>query len=73
VLTEQPGLLMVTQVPADAVNPLGVTRDAWRDVADGNGARLVEVELVCTDRAAHGRPHRLDNRIVKPGGQYCRR
>ena len=41
-------------VVAECVNPLGVTRDAWRDVADGHGARLVEVELVCTDRAAHG-------------------
>ena len=38
---------------AECVNPLGVTRDAWRDIAAGHGARLVEVELVCTDRAAH--------------------
>jgi hypothetical protein len=30
-----------------------VTRDAWRDIAAGHGARLVEVELVCTDQAAH--------------------
>ena len=30
-----------------------MTRDAWRDVAAGHGARLVEVELVCTDRAQH--------------------
>ena len=40
-------------VVAECVNPLGVTRDAWRDVAAGHGARLVEVELVCTDRAQH--------------------
>jgi predicted kinase/transcriptional regulator with XRE-family HTH domain len=40
-------------VVAECVNPLGVTRDAWRDVAAGHGARLVEVELVCTDQAAH--------------------
>jgi predicted kinase/transcriptional regulator with XRE-family HTH domain len=40
-------------VVAECVNPLGVTRDAWRDVAAGHGARLVEVELVCTDRARH--------------------
>jgi predicted kinase/transcriptional regulator with XRE-family HTH domain len=40
-------------VIAECVNPLGVTRDAWRDVAAGHGARLVEVELVCTDQAAH--------------------
>jgi len=40
-------------VVAECVNPLSVTRDAWRDIAAGHGARLVEVELVCTDRAAH--------------------
>ena len=40
-------------VVAECVNPLGVTRDAWRGVAAGHGARLVEVELVCTDRVAH--------------------
>jgi predicted kinase/transcriptional regulator with XRE-family HTH domain len=40
-------------VVAECVNPLGLTRDAWRDIAAGQGARLVEVELVCTDRAAH--------------------
>ena len=40
-------------VVAECVNPLGVTRDAWRDVAAGQGARLVEVELVCTDQGAH--------------------
>ena len=40
-------------VVAECVDPLGVTRDAWRDIAAGHGARLVEVELVCTDQAAH--------------------
>ena len=40
-------------VVAECVNPLGVTRDAWRDVAADHGARLVEVELICTDQTAH--------------------
>jgi predicted kinase len=40
-------------VVAESVNPLAVTRDAWRDVADGQGARLLEAELICTDQAAH--------------------
>jgi predicted kinase len=40
-------------VVAECVNPLGVTRDAWRDIAAGHGARLVEVELVCADQDAH--------------------
>ena len=40
-------------VVAECVNPLTVTRDAWRRVAAGHGARLVEVELICTNLAAH--------------------
>jgi predicted kinase len=40
-------------VVAECVNPLGVTRDAWRDIAAGSGARLLEVELICSDLAAH--------------------
>ena len=40
-------------VVAECVNPLGVTRDAWRAVAADHGARLLEVELICTDQAAH--------------------
>jgi predicted kinase len=42
-------------VVAESVNPLAVTRDAWRGVAAGNGARLLEVELVCTDQAVHAK------------------
>lgn len=40
-------------VVAESVNPLTVTRDAWRGVAADNGARVLEVELICTDQAAH--------------------
>jgi predicted kinase len=40
-------------VVAECVNPLGVTRDAWRAVAADHGARLLEVELICTDQAVH--------------------
>jgi predicted kinase len=40
-------------VVAESVNPLGVTRDAWRGVASDASAGLLEVELVCTDLAAH--------------------
>lgn len=34
-------------VVADAVNPLPITREAWRDQAALAGARLLEVELSC--------------------------
>lgn len=40
-------------VLAECVNPIAVTRDAWRGVAATHGARLLEVELSCGDAAAH--------------------
>ncbi len=42
-------------VLADCVNPLSATRDAWVAVAAKAGARLVEVELLCTDVREHRR------------------
>jgi predicted kinase len=42
-------------VIADSVNPLAVTRAAWRDVARRTGVDLLEVEVVCSDRAEHER------------------
>lgn len=53
-------------VVADSVNPLGVTRDAWRAVADGAGAPLVDVEVVCSDAAEHRR--RVETRTVDIAG-----
>jgi predicted kinase len=40
-------------VIAESVNPLSVTRDAWRDTAVGAGVPVVEVEVVCSDPAEH--------------------
>ncbi len=40
-------------VLADCVNPLALTRNAWRDVAFEAGAELLEVEFVCSDARAH--------------------
>lgn len=42
-------------VIADSVNPIPLTRDAWRAVAARAGAALVEVEVVCSDAAEHRR------------------
>ncbi|GGS62387.1 AAA family ATPase [Streptomyces cinerochromogenes] len=42
-------------VIAESVNPLSVTRDAWRDTAVAAGVRVVEVEVVCSDTAEHRR------------------
>ncbi|WP_247309654.1 AAA family ATPase [Ralstonia pseudosolanacearum] len=40
-------------VVADSVNSLHVTRTAWRNVALEAGARLFEIELICSDTATH--------------------
>jgi predicted kinase len=40
-------------VIADCVNPLPVTRDMWRDVAQRAGVALLEVEVLCSDRKLH--------------------
>jgi predicted kinase len=42
-------------VIADSVNPLPVTREAWRAVAGRAGAPVIEVEVVCTDASEHRR------------------
>jgi predicted kinase len=42
-------------VIADSVNPLPVTRDAWRAVAGRAGVAVVEIEVVCTDVVEHRR------------------
>ncbi|EOD63002.1 AAA family ATPase [Amycolatopsis vancoresmycina] len=42
-------------VIAECVNPLSVTRDAWRATGLGAGARVLEVEIVCSDPAEHRR------------------
>ena len=42
-------------VIADAVNPVPLTRGAWRAVAEAARAAFVEIELVCSDPAEHRR------------------
>ncbi len=49
-------------VVADSVNPIPLTRDAWRAVAARAGAALVEVEVVCSDAAEHRR--RVEGRVT---------
>jgi predicted kinase len=40
-------------VVADCVNPLAITRQAWRQVAAAASAPIVEIEVVCSDAAEH--------------------
>ena len=49
-------------VVADSVNPIAVTRDAWRDVATRAGAPCLEIEVICSDPAEHRR--RVETRAV---------
>ncbi|MGW6483848.1 AAA family ATPase [Streptomyces sp. NPDC055059] len=49
-------------VIAESVNPLTVTRDAWRDAAVRAGVPATEVELVCSEPAEHR--HRVTSRVV---------
>lgn len=49
-------------VIADSVNPLVITRDAWRDVAKRAGAMALEVEIICSDPKEHRR--RVEERTI---------
>jgi predicted kinase len=42
-------------VVADSVNPLPITRDAWRNVAKRAAVRAVEVEVLCSIRRVEAR------------------
>jgi predicted kinase len=49
-------------VVADSVNPLVVTRRAWRDVAAQAAIGFVEIEVVCSDGQEHRR--RVESRAT---------
>ncbi|WP_406631584.1 AAA family ATPase [Amycolatopsis sp. WGS_07] len=49
-------------VVAECVNPLKITRDAWKNVGDRHGGWTLEVELVCSLPAEHRA--RVENRTV---------
>ena len=40
-------------VVADSVNPLQITRQAWRNVASRAGVPSIDVEIICSDKAEH--------------------
>ena len=42
-------------VVADSVNPIAATRETWRQVAARTGSALLEVEILCSDKAEHRR------------------
>ena len=60
-------------VIADSVNPLPITREAWRAVAIRAQVKLVEVEVVCSDEQEHRRrvEGRLDRRPAESGPTWA--
>lgn len=54
-------------VIADCVNPWMLTRDAWRDAGLRAGARLLEIETVCSDPVEHR--CRVESRTSDIAGQ----
>ena len=59
-------LKMGATVVADSVNPLTLTRDAYRDVARSTGRDFLEIEVVCSDRDEHRR--RVETRTSEVKG-----
>jgi len=57
-------LALGVPVVADSVNPIEITRAAWRAVAADAGAPCLEVEVVCADLAEHRR--RVESRLGDP-------
>jgi predicted kinase len=52
-------------VIADCVNPLKLTRDAWLEVARRANTPALEIEIFCSDVAAHQR--RVESRTAEAG------
>ena len=53
-------------VIADSVNPIEITRAAWRSVAQRAGKRYIEIEIVCFDQSEHR--HRAETRSADIAG-----
>lgn len=49
-------------VIGDSVNPLQITRNAWRSAAERAAVRAVEIEVFCSDQLEHRR--RIETRVV---------
>jgi predicted kinase len=49
-------------VVADCVNPVEASRAGWRDAAAAAAARLVDIQLVCSDVVEHRR--RVEQRVA---------
>jgi predicted kinase len=55
-------LMLGRTVVADCVNPVLASRNGWRETAFRCAARLVEIEIICSDLAEHRR--RAESRVA---------
>ena len=53
-------------VVTDSVNPVLASRDGWRETARKNAARLVEIEVICSDASEHRK--RVESRLADING-----
>lgn len=49
-------------VVADSVNPLKITREAWRKVAAKSGSKYFEIEVICSNKREHRK--RIESRTT---------
>ena len=49
-------------VIGDSVNPLQITRSAWRSAAERAAVKAIEIEVICSDLLEHRR--RIETRVV---------
>ena len=54
-------LALGQSVVADSCNPIALTRLAWIDVAQRQGAKPIDIEVICSDESEHRR--RVETRI----------
>lgn len=54
-------LALGLRVVADSVNPLNITRDAWRNTAISQGKEFMDIEVICSDAIEHRR--RVEQRV----------
>lgn len=40
-------------VVADSCNPIQLTRDEWQETAEKNGAKFINIEILCSDKDEH--------------------
>jgi predicted kinase len=53
-------------VVAESVNPIAITRDAWRAVGKSSGVQVIEIETICSDQSEH--QQRVESRAVNIQG-----